>query len=222
MKINELKIDINEYLHKQFDNIELILFYGSILYPCLFNNKSAKTLFDSKSDVDIIILSGIIKNDELCLEYELSNELQQYFKIKTINLNIRFITLLDFNINIKNFNDFVFIQALRENTNHFLWLNVPEFRQLVSKTSSNSFVKCFKKIHDEEFYIGLKSLFHSIVIPIKAICYLTNTKHDIEFINTLFDEILNDYQLMSIEDFKLKYQKIRNSEMTKFRSICAK
>lgn|SRR5574343_575575 len=218
--IIELKDDISNHLNEKFNDIERILFYGSILYPCLFNNKISSSLFNSNSDVDIIILANIIKNDELCLEYKLSEKLQQYFQIETISLNIRFITTTDFYNYIKKCNDFVFIQALLENTNAIENMNKVEFRQLVSKTSSNSFVKCFKKIQDNEIYIGLKSLFHSIMIPVKAIEYLSNKKN--YNYEKLFNEILYDYQYMTINQFKLKYQKQRNTIMSEFRLLCPK
>lgn len=43
-------------------------------------------------------------------------------------------------------------------------LNKWKLRQVFSATASNSWVKCKKKLADGEFYIGKKSLFHSLRI----------------------------------------------------------
>jgi predicted nucleotidyltransferase len=43
-------------------------------------------------------------------------------------------------------------------------LDKPTLRRSISAVSSNSFVKCKKKLKDGEFYIGKKSLFHSLRI----------------------------------------------------------
>lgn len=43
-------------------------------------------------------------------------------------------------------------------------LNKWKLRQVFSATTSNSWVKCKKKLADGEFYIGKKSLFHSLRI----------------------------------------------------------
>lgn len=77
----------------------------------------------------------------------------------------------------QNFNEFPFEFTLDK------W----KLRQVFSRTASNSWVKCKKKLQDGERYKGLKSLFHSM----RILMYGVNiaNKNNLELSNSLILEI---------------------------------
>lgn len=98
-------------------------------------------------------------------------------------------------------------------------LDLKLLRKEISSVSSNSYVKCKKKLQDGEVYIGLKSLFHSLRIldfgiqivkygEIKD--YTSSNKHlnDIMSIGGNWDTLHN------------KYKPLYNSLKTEFRKLC--
>ncbi|WP_286077485.1 nucleotidyltransferase domain-containing protein [Thomasclavelia cocleata] len=106
---------------------------------------------------------------------------------------------------------------------------VPEFtlkksklRSNFSHISSNSFVKCKKKLtveKDYNPYIGKKSLWHSFRILMFGIQMLETGKiYDYSCANFLYDEIVNNPE-NDWNYYKEKYQKLYNSYKSKFRSF---
>lgn len=96
-----------------------------------------------------------------------------------------------------------------------------KYRHAVSHISSNSWVKARKKLElENEDYIGQKSLYHSLRIPMYAIQVLEH--------GDIIDwECANDYwyDIMTTTDWKTlkdKYKKIHNGIMSDFRELCPK
>ena len=96
----------------------------------------------------------------------------------------------------------------------------PKFRHAVSHISSNSWVKAKKKILQGDIYIGQKSLFHSLRIPMFATqMKLYGDIRDWQCANGYW------YYMKEIYDWNILkelYQPVRNEIMTEFRKHCEK
>ncbi len=101
-------------------------------------------------------------------------------------------------------------------------LSLSELRKSISHKASNSWVKAKKKLADGEFYIGKKSLWHSLRILMFSI-QIAEHKRIVNYseANPLWEEIVfspnNDW-----EYFKEKYQGLYNSTSTKFKKLAPK
>ena len=70
--------------------------------------------------------------------------------------------------------------------------SIPSLRHSFSHTSSNSWVKCKKKLEQGDYYIGIKSLFHSLRIPMFGIQIAKYGKIvDFSCANKIYDSIFN-------------------------------
>ena len=101
-------------------------------------------------------------------------------------------------------------------------LDISKLRHATSHISSNSWVKAKKKITvSDEYYIGIKSLFHSIRIPIFSKQIIENGSIiDFKSANDIwFDLIKNRYNWDELEK---KYKSYRNEIMSEFRMISYK
>lgn len=114
---------------------------------------------------------------------------------------------------------------LEKKLKFFFPLNKEKLRSNISEKASHSWVKAKKKLEvekDKDFYIGKKSLFHSLRIIDFGIQIATHSKIvDYSSSNYLWDEIKNNPS----EDwdiYKNKYQKFFNSKMTEFRKQAPK
>lgn len=120
----------------------------------------------------------------------------------------------------KSFECLLWKEPLLEKEKFYINVEEPKFRHAVSHISSNSYVKARKKIEQGDIYIGQKSLFHSIRIPMFAIQIMINKDiHDWECANEYWEDI------KTIEDWatlKKKYKPIRNKIMSDFRKLCSK
>lgn len=103
-------------------------------------------------------------------------------------------------------------------------------RKEISTVSSNSWVKAKKKIEvEEDYYTGLKSLFHSLRIPMfgKQIA-IDGQINDFSIANHFWIPIYNNLfflkesQTTEWNDIKEVYQPIRNEIMTEFRKYAEK
>lgn len=118
--------------------------YGSSVYGCT----------SSKSDSDFIV---IVESDNDELYYSVNEDEADF----TVYSKSKFIKRIhDMHISalecIFQSDDDPFLK-------HFK-LDLEKLRREISGVSSNSFVKCKKKLKDGEDYIGRKSMFHSIRI----------------------------------------------------------
>lgn len=99
-------------------------------------------------------------------------------------------------------------------------INPEKIRRNFSKTASNSWVKCKKKLTIEKDFaprIGKKSLWHSLRIIMFGIQILNFGRIvNYQEANTFYNEIVNNYS-NNWEEYKTKYQPVYNSLKTKFR-----
>lgn len=100
-------------------------------------------------------------------------------------------------------------------------INKNILRHSLSQISSNSWVKCNKKISDGEYYIGVKSLFHSIRIPMFGIqiCEYGEIV-DYSVANNIWSDIRDNRYTWS--ELDRKYRPILNSTLTNFRRLAPK
>lgn len=96
----------------------------------------------------------------------------------------------------------------------------PKYRHAVSHINSNSWVKAKKKIQQGDIFIGQKSLYHSLRIPMYAIQVMKHGKIiDWKCANEYWNDIktIDDWEVL-----KNKYQKTCNNIMSEFRKLCPK
>lgn len=115
---------------------------------------------------------------------------------------------------------------LKEDKKFNFKLNLAKLRHASSHVSSNSWVKAKKKLEVGEYYTGVKSLFHSIRIPMFASQVATDGKiSDFECANFVWDKLTfsdlphymrnKEWSWSEIEtEFKLLHNKV-NSDFRK-------
>lgn len=188
-------------LHRS--RVHNIYVYGSLVY---------KTS-DDKSDIDMIIVANnSVENIEInngkynchiITPDKFQNMLFQHHPvaIECIMLPKEFILMekIDFKFNLQ-------IEKLRHSFSH---------------VSSNSYVKCKKKIAQGDVYIGLKSLFHSIRIPMFGIQLAKFGKiKDFTVANDIYRNIFS--KNWTYEKLDETFRPIRNEVMSEFRSVTVK
>lgn len=104
----------------------------------------------------------------------------------------------------------------------FNWTpNIPSLRHSFSHISSNSWVKCKKKLEQGDYYIGVKSLFHSLRIPIFGIQIVKNGKiTDFSEANFIYDKIFS--KEWTWEELDSEFRTLRNKILTDFRAVTTK
>jgi hypothetical protein len=104
-------------------------------------------------------------------------------------------------------------------------LDNKKLRNYISEKSSNSYVKCKKKFEvekDRDYYVGKKSLFHSIRMIDFAIQIASNNRiENYKSCNSIYEEIMTDPSL-DWEHYHAIYKPIFNQYMTRFRELCPK
>jgi predicted nucleotidyltransferase len=106
---------------------------------------------------------------------------------------------------------------------HFKFqLNLHVLRESISEKANHSFVKAKKKIEiEKDYYIGQKSLFHSLRILTFGIHIARDGKIDFGAANQYWRDIIESGQY-NWEYYKNKYQPIYNSLATEFRKLAPK
>jgi len=99
--------------------------------------------------------------------------------------------------------------------------NIPSLRHSFSHISSNSWVKCKKKMEQGDYYIGVKSLFHSLRIPIFGIQIAqTGNIYDFSEANYIHDKIFS--KEWTWDELDTEFRPLRNSILTDFRNVTTK
>lgn len=176
----------------------------------LFGSQIYKTASEN-SDYDILIIA---------------NTPYQEKEIVIDNCNMHILTLDRFleglrQFNIRNIECLFSPYILQEDIKITLELKIPGLRHSVSHICSNSWVKCKKKLEIGEYYIGIKSLFHSLRIAMFAIQIIeTNTIYNWACANYIWEDLSS--KIWTWEELHIKYKPLRNKLMTDFRKITAK
>lgn len=111
--------------------------------------------------------------------------------------------------------------VLLEKQRHNLIINEARLRHAVCHVSSNSWVKARKKMEGGEYRTGVKSLFHSIRIPMfGAQVAGTGSIGDFSCANSVWEEIdSRQWDWASLDE---RFRNERNSVLTEFRKLAAK
>lgn len=92
-------------------------------------------------------------------------------------------------------------------------LDLEKLRRDISAKSSNSFVKCKKKLNDGEVYIGKKSMFHSIRIVMFGIQIAKyGAIVDYKCANLYYDRVMsmNDWDTIK-DEFQPRYNRFKST-----------
>jgi len=113
---------------------------------------------------------------------------------------------------------------IQENIKYDLDIDFPKLRHAISHVSSNSWVKAKKKIsqnNDDDYYIGVKSLFHSLRIPMFGTQVATKgTIYDFEVANPIWKKLIS--KEWTWNELDSEFRELRNSILTDFRKVCEK
>ena len=100
-------------------------------------------------------------------------------------------------------------------------LKKPNLRHFISHINSNSIVKCKKKLTQGDYYIGTKSLFHSMRIANFGIQLATDNKiTDFSSCNWIWEEI--NSKKWTWEELDNRWRPYNNDIMHDFRIKCSK
>lgn len=202
-----------------------------------FVNKFGSYVYNSittKSDLDLIYC---FESDEDIYEVYQSKDYTE-FKNLNIDCDLHYISSYTFQKLLSEHNIMaleVYYNLKNEEKKLFNFsLDLDLLRRRVSAVVSNSWSKARKKMElsDEDTYIGLKSLFHSIRILSFGINIAKDNKIDylsIQLNNEkilcadLLNQILTEYKSgFRWKDFKEKYTPLQNSNATLFRILAPK
>lgn len=97
-----------------------------------------------------------------------------------------------------------------------------KLRHSISHVSSNSWVKCRKKlVVENEYYIGIKSLFHSIRIPMFGIQIATSGRiTDFSCANWIWDKLRKSHWNWS--ELDTEFRPLLNQTLSEFRNSSPK
>lgn len=99
--------------------------------------------------------------------------------------------------------------------------NIPSLRHSFSHISSNSWVKCKKKMEQGDYYIGVKSLFHSLRIPMFGIQIAKTGKiYDFSEANFIHDKIFS--REWTWDELDSEFRTLRNNILSDFRNVTTK
>ncbi len=192
-----------EYITKTFikEPIIKIYPYGSRVYGH----------FTSKSDYDYIAI--VESNEELyySVNYNKSNITVYSEKLFIKKIENHEISILEC----------IFQDDTDEYRRHF-HLHLPSLRRSISSVASNSFVKCKKKLKEGEYYIGKKSLYHSLRILLYGIQIARDgkiTDYKLEHLPfSIFKDIVQN-ESNDWDYYKKNYQPIYNELKSYFRKL---
>lgn len=125
------------------------------------------------------------------------------------------------------------LQGIKDPYRKYFNLDLSKLRKEISEKSSNSWVKCKKKlIVEHDYRIGLKSLFHSFRIIDFGIQIAKDgciNEYRSVRMQSLFNEIMQFYMYLNEhsaqeewERISAKYKPLHNEMMTEFRKLAPK
>lgn len=110
---------------------------------------------------------------------------------------------------------------LKEEIDWQFKLNIVSLRHSVAHTASNSWVKCRKKLEFGEYYIGIKSMFHSLRIVDFGIQIARHGKIvDYSSMNYIWNQL--NGKTWTWEELDKTFREIRNTNNTLFRNLTTK
>ena len=110
---------------------------------------------------------------------------------------------------------------LKETIKYDFKLDLAKLRHSISHVSSNSWVKSKKKLEHDDYYIGVKSLFHSLRIPMFATQVATFGRiTDFSCANFIWNKIKS--KRWTWEELDNEFRELRNEILTDFRKVAEK
>ena len=110
---------------------------------------------------------------------------------------------------------------LKEDRKWELKFDIAKLRHATCHISSNSWVKAKKKLEQDDYYIGVKSLFHSLRIPMFATQVATSGRiTDFSCANFIWNKIKN--KRWTWEELDEEFRELRNQVQTDFRKVAEK
>ena len=109
---------------------------------------------------------------------------------------------------------------LQENIKFNFSLDIKKLRHATSHVSSNSWVKCKKKLEIGDYHTGVKSLFHSLRIPIFSTQLVKTGEIDFSSANYIWDKLKS--KVWNWEELDLEFREMRNNILTEFRKVTEK
>ena len=196
-------IDIKEVIQKSG------LHPSRVLNVYIFGSQIYGTASE-KSDYDILIIAKTVSPEtELVID----------------NLNIHVLTIDRFLEglrvhNIRNIECLMSPYILMETIHIPYEINIKGLRHSISHTCSNSYVKCQKKIQFDEYYIGIKSLYHSLRISIFG-SQIAKYGRIIDFTaaNYIWLDLIS--KIWTWNELDIKYKPLRNKLMSQFRLLAS-
>lgn len=183
--------------------VKNVYIFGSRVYGC----------FTENSDWDFIMVANT----------SISNQ-----EIRSGNFNIHVMTMDNFKNCLKEHKTsqveaFLTPKEFRLLENEKIdWKpNISSLRHSFSHTSSNSWVKSKKKILQGDYYTGVKSMFHSLRIPMFGI-QIANTGIITDFSesNWINEKIMS--KKWNWSELDSEFRELRNSILSEFRSVTTK
>ena len=126
---------------------------------------------------------------------------------------------------------------LKETIKYDFELNLSKLRHATSYISSNSWVKAKKKLEQDDYHIGVKSLFHSLRIPMFSTQLIKTGQIDFTSANYIWDKLMridenwchysdlpsaNSYKIWTWKELDLEFRELRNNILTEFRKVSEK
>jgi predicted nucleotidyltransferase len=110
---------------------------------------------------------------------------------------------------------------LKETIKYDFKLNLTKLRHSISHVSSNSWVKSKKKLLQDDYHIGVKSLFHSLRIPMFGTQIATSGGiTDFSCANFIWNKIKT--KRWTWNELDVEFRELRNQIQTEFRKVADK
>jgi predicted nucleotidyltransferase len=126
---------------------------------------------------------------------------------------------------------------LQEKIKFNFTLDIKKLRHATSHVSSNSWVKCKKKLEQNDYHIGVKSLFHSLRIPLFSTQVIKNNQIDFTSANFIWNKLIRidddwchysdlpsttSYRKWTWKELDEEFRELRNNILTEFRKVTEK
>lgn len=171
---------------------------------------------------------GTVNKDSDCDFIMVANTPNTNQEIRSGNFNIHVMTEDQFYHNLKEHHsstvecffapqEFRLLESVK-----FDWKpNISSLRHSFSHISSNSWVKCKKKLLQDDYYIGIKSLFHSLRIPMFGTQIATSGKiYDFSEANFIYDKIMS--KEWTWDELDTEFRELKNTILSDFRTVTTK
>jgi predicted nucleotidyltransferase len=195
------KIIIASGLHKY--KIQNIYLFGSRVYS---NNSDT-------SDWDVLIIAK-------------TSEIEKEIKGDLFNIHIMTKDRFEDGLKQHNIRNIECLMApdwaiLQEDIKFNFKIKLDSLRHSISHMNALSYVKCKKKLAQDEYYIGIKSIWHSMRMVLFGIQIVTHGKIiDWKCANHLWDEIIS--KDWTWDELNNRFKKYNSGLMTEFRKIAPK